>query len=1061
MQRRATRPITVSMTQRPTRGISRLSPLALGSMAAFALAVPAVATAGTPLPSDAGRISVTDGDFRSYSVWPDGTHKQAEFFDGSLSLTQVGSWSTDGTKVSVVDPGNPTQAYIFADGNSTPAKTITQTVNEEEIYDAAVSPNDPDTVVTATNKGVIVRGPGLTNTIFNEDVGRIAWAGQGTNNTIVWDDKPPVDDGNGIDGGDLPGDPSSGDVGDGGIWVSVNGGQPYPIATDPQADSPSISQDGSIIAFSALDGTGTQRDIFYVDMTEQDPTPHKLLSSSPGNDDITAVSPDGTRIAFVSNDGEKIVSTDLVGGSLQTIETLGQGNLVSSIAWQPTVKAAAGTVSISGTAEVGQTLSITGAAATGAQPLTTTYQWQRCPDAPADGDGCVDIPGATASTYTLTADDKGHTVRVKRTAANAGGTATVTSAMTAKVTEPGQTPDPDPDPDPVPVDTTKPNQTTYVSAPQTSDPDTTPTFSWEGSEPGGTFQCQIVGDLKAAPLDPDAPTTPWTDCTSPYTTPELAPGLHLFRVRQVDDAGNASDPDEYEWTVTAPADPDPDPDPNPQDTTGPLKPTLTTSPKKLGNDATPTFAWTGAEDGGTFQCKLISGATESDDDSWTACTSPYTVPVELPDGVYTMLVRQVDAAHNPGDVRELTFEVDTQAPDEVVLLETPMLTTPLTTATFKFRAPAQGGTTQCRLDAPDDESADGATWQECGSPVELPNLAVGKHTFEVREVDAAGNAGVRGVWNWTVSAPAVVEEPKPEPQPQPEPQPEPKPETPAPVEKPAVEVPARPAEAPKVVTVPAAKPAAAKAPALTATIGGTKTGPGGSGTSSAATIEVAKESVGVGCSITGTVLKSCKVDLYAPKASGATTRAVAVGGRTRAAAVEQVLVGTGTYEAKNGSAKMDVRIELNATGKAMLRANPAGLKVTVKISGKPVSGPALKATGVAKLVTDRASATVGGFAVNSAELTPAAKRQLRTLATFGKAATLRCVGHTDGSTDDADYLQGLGERRAKAVCGYLLKFGVKAGKRTLVSKADTVPASTNTTKAGRAQNRRVQVTLVR
>jgi outer membrane protein OmpA-like peptidoglycan-associated protein len=1020
-------------------------------MVAFALAVPAVATAAVPLPPDAGRITVSDGELRSYSIWPDGTHKQAEFFDSSLPLTQVGTWNADGTKVAVTDPGDPSHAYIFADGNANPVQTLPRTVNDENIFDAALSP-DGTKIVTSTDRGVIIRGNGLVQQIFPDETGRIAWAGQGANSTIVWDDKPNADQGNGIPGGDLPGAPSSNDSGDGGIWVSVNGGQPYAIATDPQADSPSISRDGSIIAFSALDPSRTHRDIFYVDMTEQSPTPHRLLSSTPGNDDFTAVSPDGTRIAFVSNDGEKIVSTDLLGGNAQTIETLGQGSGVSTLAWQPTVKAAAGTVSVNGTAEVGQTLSISGAAATGAQPLTTTYRWQRCPDAPADGDGCVDIPGATAATYALTADDKGHTVRVRRTATNAGGTDTVTSAMTAKVVAAGGTP--------APVDTTKPDPTTYTGAPALSDPDTTPTFSWEGSELGGRYECQIVGDLKAAPLDPDVPTTPWTDCTSPYTTPELAPGLHHFRVRQVDDAGNASEYDEYEWTVTAPADPDPDPNPNTPDTTGPLQPTLTTSPKKLGNDPTPTFAWTGAEGGGTFECKLIQGLTESDDDSWVACTSPYTVPVTLPDGRYTMSVRQVDAAHNPGQVRAFEFEVDTHAPHEVVLLETPMLTTPLTTATFKFRTPGKGGTMECRLDAPDEESAVGATWQECGSPVELTNLAHGKHTFEVREVDAAGNAGARGVWHWTVSAPVVIEQPKPES----EPKPEPNPEAPAPVvPTPAVEAPATPAETPKVVAVPAAKPAAAKAPALTATIGGTKSGAkvGADGTSSAATIEVAKESVGVGCSITGTVLKSCKVDLYAPKPSGATTRAAAVGGKPRAAAVKQVLVGTGTYEAKNGSAKMDVRIELNATGKAMLRANPAGLKVTVKISGKPVSGPALKATGVAKLVTDRASATVGGFAVNSAALTPAAQRQLRTLARFGKAASVRCVGHTDGSTDDADYLQRLGERRAKAVCGYLAKFGIKGGNWTLVSKADTVPASTNTTKAGRAQNRRVQVTLVR
>ena len=38
------------------------------------------------------------------------------------------------------------------------------------------------------------------------------------------------------------------------------------------------------------------------------------------------------------------------------------------------------------------------------QPITSTYQWQRCD---ADGDNCTDIPAPTDDTYTLTADDDG------------------------------------------------------------------------------------------------------------------------------------------------------------------------------------------------------------------------------------------------------------------------------------------------------------------------------------------------------------------------------------------------------------------------------------------------------------------------------------------------------------------------------------------------------------------------------------------------------------------------------------------------------------------------------
>jgi Cellulase (glycosyl hydrolase family 5) len=62
-------------------------------------------------------------------------------------------------------------------------------------------------------------------------------------------------------------------------------------------------------------------------------------------------------------------------------------------------------------------------------PTAYTYQWQRC-----SSNGCTDIPGATASTYTLTRSDKGHPVRVAVTATNAAGSATTTSAKTATVT---------------------------------------------------------------------------------------------------------------------------------------------------------------------------------------------------------------------------------------------------------------------------------------------------------------------------------------------------------------------------------------------------------------------------------------------------------------------------------------------------------------------------------------------------------------------------------------------------------------------------------------------------
>lgn len=55
---------------------------------------------------------------------------------------------------------------------------------------------------------------------------------------------------------------------------------------------------------------------------------------------------------------------------------------------------------------------------------TFAYQWVRCD---AYFAGCTDIPGATAETYTVVADDVGHVLAARVTAANAAGSAAALS----------------------------------------------------------------------------------------------------------------------------------------------------------------------------------------------------------------------------------------------------------------------------------------------------------------------------------------------------------------------------------------------------------------------------------------------------------------------------------------------------------------------------------------------------------------------------------------------------------------------------------------------------------
>jgi hypothetical protein len=73
---------------------------------------------------------------------------------------------------------------------------------------------------------------------------------------------------------------------------------------------------------------------------------------------------------------------------------------------------------VTGTARVKKTLR-TSAGAWNDAPTGFHYQWQRCS---STGAGCVDIPGATASSYRLKSADAGHAVRSTVTATNVNGT---------------------------------------------------------------------------------------------------------------------------------------------------------------------------------------------------------------------------------------------------------------------------------------------------------------------------------------------------------------------------------------------------------------------------------------------------------------------------------------------------------------------------------------------------------------------------------------------------------------------------------------------------------------
>ncbi|MEP6976558.1 MAG: hypothetical protein ABI948_00740 [Thermoleophilia bacterium] len=95
---------------------------------------------------------------------------------------------------------------------------------------------------------------------------------------------------------------------------------------------------------------------------------------------------------------------------------------------------------ITGIASEREVLTAADGAWSGPGPITTARQWLRCDTA---GNGCANIPGATAATYTVAPADVGLTIRVTASATNSGGTSSALSAPTAVVTplapRPGRT----------------------------------------------------------------------------------------------------------------------------------------------------------------------------------------------------------------------------------------------------------------------------------------------------------------------------------------------------------------------------------------------------------------------------------------------------------------------------------------------------------------------------------------------------------------------------------------------------------------------------------------------
>ena len=85
---------------------------------------------------------------------------------------------------------------------------------------------------------------------------------------------------------------------------------------------------------------------------------------------------------------------------------------------------------ISGTPQVGQTLTADVGKWGGATPITYSYDWRRCD---SNGGSCASISGSNDKSYVLKPVDSGNTLRVRVSAKNSDGSNSSTSVPTAVV----------------------------------------------------------------------------------------------------------------------------------------------------------------------------------------------------------------------------------------------------------------------------------------------------------------------------------------------------------------------------------------------------------------------------------------------------------------------------------------------------------------------------------------------------------------------------------------------------------------------------------------------------
>jgi P2-related tail formation protein len=228
-------------------------------------------------------------------------------------------------------------------------------------------------------------------------------------------------------------------------------------------------------------------------------------------------------------------------------------------------------------------------------PTSYSYQWEDCNGA---GESCSTISGATSSSYTPASSDIGHTLRVKVTAANAGGSGSATSEPTATVVPPA------------PTNSVLP--VVSPSSPQQGVAESTTTGTWSNSPTSYAYQWEDCNSLGESCLN-------ISGATSSSYTPAASDVSYTLRVKvTATNAGGSGTATSEPTAVVVP--------PAPANSVLPV--ISSSSPQQGVAESTTNGTWSNSPTSYSYQwedcnsageaCTNVSGATSS---SYTPASS--------------------------------------------------------------------------------------------------------------------------------------------------------------------------------------------------------------------------------------------------------------------------------------------------------------------------------------------------------------------------------------------------------------------------------------------------------